>query len=202
MPMETAARPARAQPAAAGAAAAACSRTTCFIERFFARHEATLTRAAGRGLQALMDLPDNDLLDLLLARTRARRRARPPRRCARCWRRCGATPTRGDGRVNHATRNAMMTPSDVKATLSFSDGSPSMELPIYKGIDRPGRDRHPQALRADRQVHLRPGLPVDRVVQLDHHLHRRRQGRAAVPRLPDRAARGATATSSTPATCC
>ena len=26
-----------------------------------------------------------------------------------------------------------MTPSDVKASLSFSDGSPSMELPIYKG---------------------------------------------------------------------
>ncbi len=26
-----------------------------------------------------------------------------------------------------------MTPSDVKATLSFSDGSPSMEMPIYKG---------------------------------------------------------------------
>jgi citrate synthase len=26
-----------------------------------------------------------------------------------------------------------MTPSDVKATLSFSDGSPTMELPIYKG---------------------------------------------------------------------
>src|SRR6201984_3464518 len=26
-----------------------------------------------------------------------------------------------------------MTPSDVKATLSFSDGSPSMEFPIYKG---------------------------------------------------------------------
>ena len=27
----------------------------------------------------------------------------------------------------------MMTPSDVKATLSFSDGSPEMELPLYKG---------------------------------------------------------------------
>jgi citrate synthase len=27
----------------------------------------------------------------------------------------------------------MMTPSDVKATLSFSDGSPNMDLPIYKG---------------------------------------------------------------------
>jgi citrate synthase len=26
-----------------------------------------------------------------------------------------------------------MTPSDVKATLSFSDGSPSMDLPIYQG---------------------------------------------------------------------
>src|SRR5256885_1998837 len=26
-----------------------------------------------------------------------------------------------------------MTPSDVKATLSFSDGSPTMDLPIYKG---------------------------------------------------------------------
>ena len=26
-----------------------------------------------------------------------------------------------------------MTPSDVKATLSFSDGSQSMELPLYKG---------------------------------------------------------------------
>ncbi len=38
------------------------------IERFFARHEATLTQAQAEGLQALMDLPDNDLLDLLLAR--------------------------------------------------------------------------------------------------------------------------------------
>ncbi|MCL4696469.1 MAG: citrate (Si)-synthase, partial [Burkholderiaceae bacterium] len=26
-----------------------------------------------------------------------------------------------------------MTPSDVKATLSFSDGSPSIDLPLYKG---------------------------------------------------------------------
>ena len=31
----------------------------------------------------------------------------------------------------------MMTPSDVKATLSFSDGSPSMDLPIYKGTIGP-----------------------------------------------------------------
>jgi len=39
-----------------------------FIERFFRRHESTLTPNQARGLQALMELPDNDLLDLLLAR--------------------------------------------------------------------------------------------------------------------------------------
>jgi antitoxin CptB len=40
-----------------------------FVERFFRRHEATLTVAQAEGLVALMDLADNDLLDLLLART-------------------------------------------------------------------------------------------------------------------------------------
>ena len=39
-----------------------------FIERFFARHEATLTVSQAQGLGRLMDLADNDLLDLLLAR--------------------------------------------------------------------------------------------------------------------------------------
>lgn len=39
-----------------------------FIERFFARHEQTLTVAQARGLEALMELADNDLLDLLLRR--------------------------------------------------------------------------------------------------------------------------------------
>lgn len=39
-----------------------------FIERFFARHAATLTTSQAEGLLALMDLPDNDLLDLLLGR--------------------------------------------------------------------------------------------------------------------------------------
>ena len=40
-----------------------------FIERFFERHAATLTRGQAQGLEALMALADNDLLDLLLART-------------------------------------------------------------------------------------------------------------------------------------
>ena len=39
-----------------------------FIERFFQRHEATLSAHHVSGLQQLMDLADNDLLDLLLAR--------------------------------------------------------------------------------------------------------------------------------------
>ena len=39
-----------------------------FIERFFARHEASLTAEQARGLEALMELADNDLLDLLLVR--------------------------------------------------------------------------------------------------------------------------------------
>ena len=39
-----------------------------FIERFFRRHEATLTERQAQALEALMDLSDNDLLDLLLAR--------------------------------------------------------------------------------------------------------------------------------------
>ena len=40
-----------------------------FIERFFAEHERSLSVRQARGLQSLMDLPDNDLLDLLLRRT-------------------------------------------------------------------------------------------------------------------------------------
>ncbi len=40
-----------------------------FIERFFRRHEQTLTTRQAAGLQTLMDLADNDLLDLLLRRS-------------------------------------------------------------------------------------------------------------------------------------
>jgi antitoxin CptB len=39
-----------------------------FVERFFASHEAALTQRHAVGLEALMDLADNDLLDLLLVR--------------------------------------------------------------------------------------------------------------------------------------
>jgi antitoxin CptB len=39
-----------------------------FIERFFERHGAHLTKRIAAALSELMDLADNDLLDLLLAR--------------------------------------------------------------------------------------------------------------------------------------
>jgi antitoxin CptB len=39
------------------------------IERFFARHAGLLTQRVAQALLKLMELPDNDLLDLLLART-------------------------------------------------------------------------------------------------------------------------------------
>jgi antitoxin CptB len=39
-----------------------------FIDRFFRHHQETMTTRQAAGLLALMDLPDNDLLDLLLAR--------------------------------------------------------------------------------------------------------------------------------------
>ena len=40
-----------------------------FIERFFKRHDKSLTTSQAEGLLTLMDLSDNDLLDLLLGRT-------------------------------------------------------------------------------------------------------------------------------------
>ena len=40
-----------------------------FIERFFSRHEASITPLQAQALQALMELADNDLLDLFLRRS-------------------------------------------------------------------------------------------------------------------------------------
>ena len=39
-----------------------------FIARFFERHESRLTARQAQAMETLMDLSDNDLLDLLLAR--------------------------------------------------------------------------------------------------------------------------------------
>ena len=39
-----------------------------FIERFFKKHESSLTEGQAEGLRVLMDLSDNDLMDLFLRR--------------------------------------------------------------------------------------------------------------------------------------
>jgi antitoxin CptB len=43
-----------------------------FIQQFFHHHEETITTRQAAGLEALMDLADNDLLDLLLRRSEPR----------------------------------------------------------------------------------------------------------------------------------
>ena len=80
-------------------------------------------------------------------------------------------------------------PATASATLTV--GRKSVELPITQRHDRPVGDRHRQALRPDGHVHLRSGLHLDREHGIQDHLHRRRRGRAALPRLSDRPARRA-----------
>ena len=65
-----------------------------FIERFFRRHEETITTRQATGLEILMDLPDNDLLDLLLARCEPRDETDRPevREVLQLLRRKPATP--------------------------------------------------------------------------------------------------------------
>ena len=78
-------------------------------------------------------------------------------------------------------------PGDDQARRRSSAGDGKrLEFPVLKGTLGPGRDRHSQALRPDRDVHLRSRLHLHRELQLQHHLHRRRRGRPAASRLHDR----------------
>ena len=61
-------------------------------------------------------------------------------------------------------------------------------LPDLRGHDRPVGDRHRQALRRGRDVHLRSRLHLDRKLRVQDHLYRRRRGHPALSRLSDRAA--------------
>ena len=121
-------------------------------------------------------LPDNDLLDLVMGRAHARDAA------------LGGPGGKTEGRLG-GTEPRDTWKRKARRHSTYGDGK-SLELPVYGGTIGPGRRRHPRALRQDRDVHLRPGLPLDRRVRLEDHLHRRRRGRAALSRLPDRAARG------------
>ena len=66
-----------------------------------------------------------------------------------------------------------------------------MELPIYKGTIGPDVIDIRKLYAQTGKFTYDPGFLSTGVVQLDDHLHRRRQGRAALSRLPDRAARDA-----------
>jgi hypothetical protein len=73
----------------AGAAAGGLLENDLLIERFFSTHGTAITTTQAEGLQVLMELPDNDLLDLLL---RAHRTGRQSATRARwkCWRCCAS----------------------------------------------------------------------------------------------------------------
>ena len=70
-------------------------------------------------------------------------------------------------------------------------GNKNWDFPVYDGTIGPEVRRHRQALRRDRDVHLRPRLHLDRQLRVQDHLHRRRRGHPALSRLSDRAARRA-----------
>ncbi len=80
-----------------------------------------------------------------------------------------------------------------KDTLTITDNrtGKTYEVPIEdehdQGDGSPADQGRGGRLRAD---DLRPRLHEHRLLQEPHHVHRRRQGHPALPRLPDRAARG------------
>ena len=77
----------------------------------------------------LLELPDNDLWDIVIGRS-DEYRAAP---ATKSWRAC-APPERGT------------TMADKNATLKLPDGK-TLDFPVLSGIHRPGRHRHPHALR-------------------------------------------------------
>jgi hypothetical protein len=78
--------------------------------------------------------------------------------------------------------------ADNKATLSFSNGSPSVDLPVYQGSIGPDVIDIRKLYAQTGMFTYDPGFLSTASCAVGHHLHRRRQGRAAVPRLPHRAA--------------
>ena len=95
-----------------------------FIERFFKRFGATLTLRQANALGLLMDLSDNDLLDVHMGR--------------KSLAEVSAPMDREDvhevlSMLRKTVERSNMKLADNKATLSFSNGSPSVELPVYQG---------------------------------------------------------------------
>ena len=115
------------------------------IEKFFVKHEMTLTVRQAKGLNDLMELSDNDLLDLLLKRKEcqalsdelARDFASTPE-AIDVLALLRPAPSASTSEFISATsdptrKKPIMKLADNKATLSFSNGSPSVDLPVYEG---------------------------------------------------------------------
>ena len=113
------------------------------IEKFFAQHETSLTVRQAKGMNDLMELSDNDLLDLLL------KRKEPLTLSDNAARDFSSTPEAFDvlallrpapqafapltAPPDPTRKKPIMKLADNKATLSFSNGSPSVDLPVYEG---------------------------------------------------------------------
>ena len=81
--------------------------------------------------------------------------------------------------------------TDRTATLTFSDGTRADRFPVLPGTIGPDVIDIRALYAKTGKFTYDPGFMSTASCTSDDHLHRRRQGRAALPRLPDRAARGA-----------
>ena len=116
------------------------------------------------------------------------RQARSDQRSAALCRRDSAT--RQQGFATHGSDDATLT-----------IGNESWEFPVRDGTVGPSVIDISRALRRDRSIHLRPGLHVDGVLRVRHHLSSTATRASSSTRLSDRRNSPSTATSSRPATC-
>ena len=120
-------------------------------------------------LDRLLDLPDNELWDLIVGRAEPAIRDCFPwsPRCVRLevvlrdrwWRADSVRSAEGESRCALVATPAHECPGGsrhhdrpYRHAVSFSDGSPSVDFPDPRGDDGPGRHRHPHALREDREA--------------------------------------------------
>ena len=110
------------------------------IERFFARHGAAVTEAQAEGLDALMDLADNDLLDLLAAAAASRPRTSTSAEVLRGAASCCVRPQLTRPliiRFRRPFRGMTHDPVRRESHPVVLRRQPRMDLPIYKGTIGP-----------------------------------------------------------------
>ena len=81
------------------------------------------------------------------------------------------------------------TLSGTTSAATLMHAGQALQLPVRSGTIGPDVIDIANLYTEDGLLHLRPGLYLDGELRVEDHLHRRRQGRPALSRLPDRAAR-------------